>query len=468
MATLQTVKTPQQLQQEAEAQVGGEIDQAIAPLNSQLGQIGANQSGAAQNLDKLFGNILPYVQASAGAVSDAHKAAQESEQAIFQAAQGNLANLARQRAQEAQTLAQQIGGPIAAGTFTEGVTPAQQYFAQVGSGQLMHGLAMGEAGTELAQSFAGKVFPLVKTEQAAQLTNMFEAQKKEIQDQIAQLAGGKGKAVNARLADLQAKEREYQLSVVQQNLDKVKAAHDWTATKRTLANDDARLKIAQGEAANQRAQLTGKIGGKPTQQAKELTANIAHMTAQDKATARQLGLSEKEFAARQVEALAKGKEAKTRLDLQMQQMAMQIIDSATNPEAGASITQTVPTEVTASTAALNKAAYAQTDANGKIHYFLDRKVTLPGASSVPVQDPQKLYEMLRGYKVPQAMAIKLVKSKMGTPQWVPGKKDYDAKQLNSMPFSQMRGIAIALGFKPDPKAPKTRKQIVNFILQARK
>jgi hypothetical protein len=465
---LQTPLTPEQLLKQAQDQVGGEIDQAIQPLNTQLGQIGAAQGTAGQNLDKLFGGLLPYVQGSADSVRDSHAAAQEKEQAIFQAAQGNLANLARQRAQEAQTLAQQIGGPIAAGTFTEGVTPNQQYLASVGSGQLMHGLAMGEAGNELAQSFAGKVFPLVKTEQAAQLTRLFENQKKEIQDQIAQLQGGKGKAVNARLADLQTKEREYQLNVIQSKLDQTKAAHDWTATKRTLANDDARLKIAQQEAANQRAQLTGKIGGKPTQQAKELNANIAHMSAQDKATARQLGLSEKEFAARQVEALAKGKEAKARADLQMQSLAMQVIDSATNPKQGASITQTVPTEVTASSAALNKNAYAQKAADGSVHWFIDRKVTIPGASTVPIQDPQKLYEMLMGYKVPASMAIKLVKSKLGTPDFVPGKMNYSTKQLNSMPFSEMRGIAIALGFKPDPRNPQTRKQIVNYILKNRK
>jgi len=465
---LQTPLTPEQLLKQAQDQVGGEIDQAISPLNSQLGQIGANQSGAAQNLDKLFGGIFPYVQASADSVRDTHAAAQQKEQEIFQAAQGNLANLARQRAQEAQTLAQQIGGPIAAGAFTEGVTPHQEYLASVGSGQLMHGLAFGEAGNELAQSFAGKVFPLVKTEQAAQLTRYFEDQKKTIQDQIAQLQGGKGKAVNARLSELQQQEREYQLNVAQQNLDKVKAAHDWTATKRTLASDDARLKIAQQEAANQRAQLTGKIGGKPTQQAKELNANIKHMSASDKLAARQMGLSEKEFAARQVEGLAKGREAKARADLQMQQLAMQVIDSATNPQQGANITQTVPTEVTASSAALNKGAYAQKAADGSIHWFIDRKVTIPGASNVPVQDPQKLYEMLMGYKVPASMAIKLVKSKMGTPDFVPGKMNYTTKQLNSMPFSEMRGIAIALGFKPDPRAPKTRKQIVNYILKNRK
>jgi hypothetical protein len=464
---LQTPLTPEQLRQQAESQVGSEIDQAISPLNSQLGQIGANQAGAGQNLDKLFGGLMPYVQGAAGAVSDSHKAAQESEQQIFQAASQNLANLARQRAQEAQTLAQQIGGPIAAGSFTEGVTPAQQYFAQVGSGQLMHGLAMGEAGNELAQSFAGKVFPLVKTEQAAQLTKFFEAQKKEIQDQIAQLQGGKGKAVNARLADLQTKEREYQLNVIQSKLDQTKAAHDWTATKRTLANDDKRLALAQQEAANQRAQLTGTINGKKTQGAKELAANIAHMTAQDKATARQLGLSEKEFAARQVELVAKGKEAKNRLDLQMQQMAMQIIDSAVNPSAPKAYTRTEPTEVDASTAALNKAAYSQMGADGKTHYWLDRKVTYQQPAGPPVQDPQKLYDMLMGYKVPPAMALKLVKTKMGTPGFSPGKTNYTAKQLNAMPFSQMRGIAIGLGFKPVATAPKTRKFIVDFILKNR-
>jgi len=468
--TLQTPKTPAQIAAEAQGQIDAEIGGQITPLQGTLTGIQQSQDTANQNMGKLFGGLMPYVQGSAQQVQAGHAAAQEAETNIFSQANQNLANLARQRATEAQTLAQQIGGPVASGQFTEGVTPNQQYLAQTGSGALLHSLALGEAGNQEAQAFAGKVFPLVQTEQQAQLTNYFNKQKSDIQAQIDQLKGSKTGLVNARMTDLQQKERDYQLQVAQQNLDKVKTAHDWTATKRTLHNDDQRLAIAQREAADQRASLTGKIPGtnKPTQQAKELTANIAHMSAQDKNTARQLGLSEKEFAQRQIGLKANAKLATQRQTTNQQQLAMDIIDQATNPQPGKSMTQTVTTEIDPSTAILNKSAYSIKGADGKVHYFVDRKVTVPGATNVPMQDPQRLYELLLGYKIPAPMAEKLVKSKLGTTDFKPGKVNYTVPQLKGMPFSEMRGVAIQLGFRPDPKRPLTKQQLINYILNARK
>jgi len=467
---LQTPLTPEQLQKLAEDQITGEINSQIKPLESQVGQIGLNQGQAGKDLSAEFGTILPYVQDAAKQVEQSHQAAQEASAGIFTAAQGNLANLARQRAQEAQTLAQQIGGPVSSATFTEGVTPNQQYLAQMGSGQLLHGLAYGEAGNQLAQSFAGKVFPLVQTEQQAQLTRYFESQKKEIQDQINSIQGGKTKAINARLGELQEKERAYQLDVIDSNLAKTKAAHDWTATKKTLAQEQAKLKIAQDQFALDKTQLYGvdKKGNKTVAQ-KELDQRTAAQKKSDALEAKKFGLSEKELNFRKTEAAKAGKAAKAKQDLSMQEMAMSIIDNATNPGAGSGVTQTVTTEVTKQTGILNKSAYSMTDPEtGEVHYFLDRKVTQPGYQGPAVQDPQKLYDMLIGYRVPPAMALKLVKSKLGTPDYAPGKTNYTVPQLMGMPFSEMRGVAIQLGFRPDPKDPKTKKELIAYITKAQK
>jgi hypothetical protein len=462
-----TPQTLDQLKQIAANQVDTELGGQIAPLQSQIGSVDAAQGTANKNLGTMFDSLMPYVQGAAQAVQGSHDAAQQAEQGIFSQAQLNLSNLAKQRAQEAQTLAQQIGGPVAAGQFTESVTPSQQYLGAVGPGALLHSLALGEAGNQEAQAFAGKVFPLVRTEQQALLTRHFEDQRKQLQDQITQLKQSRSGAINSRLSDLQQKERDYQLQVAQQNLDKLKAAHDWTATKRTLHNDDVRLTLAQQQAANDRAGLTGTINGKPTQQAKELAANIAHMSAADKLQARQLGLSEKEFAQRQITLKQNAATAKTAQNVQQQKLAMDIIDQATNPQPGKSFTQTVTTEITQQAAVLNKSAYSVVGADGKTHYFLDRKVTLPGSTGVPMQDPQRLYELLLGYKIPPAMAKKLVKSKLGTTDFEPNKVNYTVTQLQGMPFSEMRGVAIQLGFRPDPKNPMTKKQLINYIVKHR-
>lgn len=463
---MMTPQTYDQLSKLAQGQVDAEVGGQITPLQSNIDALSASQQAAGQKMNTMFGTLLPYVSGAARDVAAAHDNAVQSEQAIFNAAQSNLAALRAQRAQSAQTLAQQIGGPVAVGEFTAGVEPNQQYLASVAPGAMLHALALGEAGNQEAQAFAGRVFPLIRTEQQANLDNYFNTQKRQLQDQINQLKASKTGLVNSRLNELQKGEREFQLQKTQQSLDRLKADRDWQATLRTLKNDDARLRIAQDEAANQTASTTGvdPRTGKKTVAAREIEANIQHMSASDKLAARQLGLSEKEYATRVWQLKESGKLAAQKTITAQQQLAMEIIDSATNPTPGKSITQTVTTEIDPATAITNKKAYSVTGADGKAHYYVDRTVTIPGPTSVPIQDPQRLYEMLLGYKIPPAMAQKLVKSKLATPDFAPGKTNYTAKQLQGMPFSQMRGVAIQLGFRPDPKAPKTKKQLIQYIV----
>lgn len=463
---LMTPQTMDQLQKLAQSQVNAEVGGQITPLQSNIDALNASQQAAGQKMETMFGTLLPYVSNAARDVAAAHDNAVQSEQSIFNTAQANLAQLRAQRAQSAQTLAQQMGGPVALGEFTAGVEPSQEYLASVAPGALLHSLALGEAGNQEAQAFAGKVFPLVRTEQQANLDNYFNTQKKSLQDQINQLQASKSGLVNSRLNDLQKQERDFQLQKTQQQLDRLKADRDWQATKRTLKNDDARLRIAQDEAANQTASTTGvdPRTGKKTVAAREIEANIAHMSASDRLAARQLSLSEREYATRQYQLKQAGKLAAAKTSTVQQQLAMEIIDQATNPQPGKSMTQTVTTEIDPSQAILNKKAYGVKGADGQTHYYVDRTVTIPGPTSVPIQDPQRLYEMLLGYKIPPKMASKLVKSKLGTPDFAPGKTNYTAKQLAGMPFSEMRGVAIQLGFRPDPKNPRTKKQLIQYIV----
>jgi hypothetical protein len=192
------------------------------------------------------------------------------------------------------------------------------------------------------------------------------------------------------------------------------------------------------------------------------------MTAQDKLAAREMGLSEKEFAVKSWELGQQSKVNAQKLAVEQRRAAMEIVDAAMNPGSGKTIKQTVTTEVDQQTAILNKKAYSIKGPDGKTHYFLDRSVELPANQIPAIQDPQKLFNLLTGYRIPPKMAENIVESRLGVPEFEPGKLKYSGKELKAMGFSQLRGVAIQLGFKPDPKTPRTRKYLVNYVLRSLK
>jgi hypothetical protein len=137
------------------------------------------------------------------------------------------------------------------------------------------------------------------------------------------------------------------------------------------------------------------------------------------------------------------------------------VDQATSPQQGKGIKQTVTTIVDRMTALQNKKAYGIQNPDGSTTYYLDREVTVPGASIPAVKDPEKLYEILVGFQIPPNMAEKIVENKLSVPTFEPGKVSYKRSELQSMSFSQLRGVAMRMGFQP--KGNATRKKLVNYV-----
>lgn len=468
--------------QRTAAEVAAEIAAASAPIERQIGQAETDQAGALAKVGNMFSQLQPSVEASTQWVGQQYDTAMQAEQGIYQAANQRLADMRNQRASDAQRMAQMIGGPVAVGEFTAGVEPAQQYYAQSGGGQLLHSLDMAQAGKQEAAAFSGKVFPLLRTEQEADVRNTFAKQIGELRGKLGDLQAQRTSAINSRFFDRQEADRKYQLDVKQQQLDKVKADRDWKATLKSLAADSARLKLAQNESKRADAVLTGKYKGKTTQaaisasaqiandkkqtalRAKEITATVNNMTASQKLDAQKLGLSERELAARIWDMHNTSKLKATQLGNDQQTLAMNIIDQAISPTPGKAIKQTVVTEVDRITALTNKKAYtipAEQSPDGKTHYLIDREVTVPGTNIPAVQDPEKLYEILVGFQIPPNMAEKLVETKLGAPSFEPGKVNYSKSEMASMPFSQLRGVAVSLGYTP--KGDSTRKKLMSYV-----
>lgn len=411
-----TVRSADDLRGAATSSVDAEINAAVDPLQAQIGGIDASAANASKNISAMFGSIMPYTQESAAAVKGAYDEAEGAQQNIFAAANQRLNQLKQSRAQEAQALAQEMGGPVSLGEFTAGMDDQASLLTSLGAGQQLHTLQYGLADVGEAQAFAGRVMPLVQTEQQAQARSYYENQKKVIQDQITSLKAQRGSKITQEYNDMLAKEREYALQKTQEKLDKLKSDRDWAATKRTLGNDDRRLRLAEAEDKRQTASLTGTLGGKPTLEARRLTA-------QEKQFAQQQGLSEKEYLLRLKQLNADTKLKGQQLAAANRNTWNQYLDAAVNPQPGKSVTVTMSVPVSAAQAYKNKNAYV--DKNSPTGYSaLVKTVQTPTNRSIT--NPTALVDYLVAHNVPKRIAVNMVKTRLRIPDWVYGEGDPNA------------------------------------------
>lgn len=397
------VRTPDQITADVTKQVESAISSTEAPLKSQIGTLGANRDAAIAGIDKMFGNILPYVQAGAQQTESAYHTAEQTQQQIYSAANQRLNELKQSRAQNAQVLAQQMGGPVAVGEFTDAVDPAASAYAVEGGGQMLHTLAYGQADVGAANAFAGRVFPLVQTEQTAEARQHYETQIKEIQDQITQLESQKSSQINKGVTDALIQERQFALQKASQALDEVKAKHDWQASLRSLKQEDKRIKLAQGQFGETKKEF-------------KVTASLEKkkLTVQEKQFAQQLGLSNAEFALKKREAASATKVAQQRLSLAKQQAAAAYLDAAVNPQPGKTITYSRAVPVSEAQVMTGHAGGAYQDKNSPTGY--SQIVTVHEAAvASPITDPNQLVDYLVAHRVQRKNAISMVRARLRLP-----------------------------------------------------
>ena len=414
-AGLMTVRSSDELGNIATTAINNEITGAVKPLESQYGALGVSQDRARSSLQDMFGTINPYVAKGADNVAQSYDAAEASQRAIFTAATKRMSDLKQSRAQEAQALAQEMGGPVALSEFTAGMDDASQGLANLGAGQQLHTLGFAQAGVQEANAWQSRVMPLVQTEQQAKVRNYFEDQKKTIQDQITALKASAGTKIEQRKNELIVQERTFALQKTQEALDKLKSDRDWTATKKTLANDAKRIAQSDRQFKLQEAGVTGTLGGKPTLAAQQLTA-------QEKQAARAAGITDAQMKQHKIEWAAATKQAQATLAASKRNTWAQWLDVATNPQTGKTITNSVavPAQAPSLTGKPDKSIYKDpASATG-----WSRLVTQTSTPSVPaIQDPTKLVDFLESHNVPKATAIRMVRVRFAIPGWKYGKAD---------------------------------------------
>lgn len=259
MPPLPISKTPAQLATDAASQIEAEIGGELAPYAGQVEVEQGRKERAAQELEKVFSSVQPFVSASAQRVTEAGNAAQGAIKGVYDTAFSRISELKQSRAAEAQALAQQIGGPVAVGEFTAGVESNLATMPMYAAGDQLHSIANAGINTDLAESFAGKVFPLIRVEEELKTRQKFDEEIRTIQARINAIKATKAGRVNARLNELQLQERNYELQRANQQLEKLKADRDWKATKQQLNQQKAQAGREKQRMALERAGLLGYI-----------------------------------------------------------------------------------------------------------------------------------------------------------------------------------------------------------------
>lgn len=462
-----SVAAPQtwdQLWTQAQQQAGTEVGAQTAPLQASSTSLQGQEAGAEGQISNEFGQILPYVGASAQREEAFNNQSLQMEQGIFQAAGQRMNDLAQNRAAEAQQLAQKMGGPVATGEFLQGIAPYENAFPSMAAGEMLHSLGLSTAHAGEAEAFAGKVFPALETEEQAKSRSFFENQIKQNQDQINTLNASKSGLANDKLTSLVQNERQYELDLKNAALDRLKSNRDWQATQHQLKNDDARLAL-------ETAGTTGTYKGKPTLE------NIKLTVSQQQAAER-LGISE----ARLKQTIAKSTESsqiqQERLSAQVSKNGMSVIDAAMNPNKGRPITMTTkvnipPGSLAELRAESGKMSDAHYDPKTKSWYQYQRLTLSPQdwakrggySGTTPVSDPQQLFDLVRGsvpLLSPKAV-VNLVRAKTGLKNWSPGQPStYSGNDLGKMSQNQLKGIAEGRGWKPGMGG--TKQNLMDFIL----
>jgi hypothetical protein len=333
-------------------------------------------------------------------------------------------SLRQSAAQDAQGLAQRMGGPVAMDAFTGGIDPAIQEQAGLGAGLRLYSSEIGAGQAAAAEHFAGGVLPAVEHQDFVNSQANFESQKKTIMDQILALQSAKSGKTNDRLNQLIAQERQYQLQKTDEHLKQVQANRAFAAQQRALHNDSVRLKLAQQQFSTDVG--FKRISAKQAQQ--RINISRQRLTTQQRQAAKRLGLDEGKFKELLRHNMATEGIARQRQKLAQQKNSIALAKALANPSGDKPVS--VESKIVLdpkSTEAQNvkdlvglKGSKYHMDNHGNIYYW--QRQTMPmsrwaakNGVSAGAADPKTFYKSLTKRGVPPKTAKQLTKQFF--PKW---------------------------------------------------
>jgi len=422
------------LRAQAERETNLDIGNEVAPLNTEIGDAQQNMQNALKGIGGMFDNLLPYVQGSAQRVGNFYQQGLAEEKGVWAEANARLAQLRGQRAAEAQGMAQQIGGPVPLSAFLAPLNTSLAEMPHAQAGGLLRSNALAQGGVQEAEAFAGRVFPLLRTEQEAAVRNQFQQRITDLQKEIDRIKATSSTRTRTRLDQLTQQEREYKLEQARDQLARLTADRDWRIARQNAADNRARI-------ANDRANLLGyydkpwrdkqghmhtsriyTLGGRQlTEQERATRAGEAATRAAQAETKRSNqqneAIDQQTIEDRKIEASKAAAQNAIEIRTTREEAAAKYIDAVMTPGTQ-SVTYTRYDPVPANeVAGMNKASLIP---DGKGGWVKATKVTVPVATPV-IQNPFEIYKFLVAHAIPPAIARKMVRLRFGFgPGWVPG------------------------------------------------
>lgn len=419
------IRTPAELAATAASEVKTEISGETAPLEAEETRLGTASKDAVRGIGELFSTVTPYVAGAATRLGESNKAALEAEKGIFAEAKRALGELRGQRAAEGQALAQQVGGPVPLDEFTASVDTVAAGLPQTTANKLLHSLGLQQAGVTAMEAFAGRVFPLMQVEETNKAVKSYEDKIDSTKKEIARIKGTQTGRVNKRANELLLQEREYKLSQDELTLNKLKANRDWQAASASLKNERERIAIARKEFEFNKQRFKEEHG------LATLTESNRHWESKQQIEqARKNGeLSQAQFKYEMYKFNEQLKLSKAELKLgvaetnaTIRQTALELLTAAMTPGKAQALTVTEPFPST-ETAALNGEAYeGDKDGNPKVgggFYWTLKDVKFAETSDAAITTIKPAYDFLRAAGIPARIALQLVRTRFGEPNWDP-------------------------------------------------
>jgi hypothetical protein len=404
------IRTPAQLRTLARQQIGEEIRGALAPLRRGQRETMSRRTAVLADLDRLFGGVQPFVSQSAANQAALARETTAMQKGLFDQVANQMAGFRQQQASEAQMLAQELGGPVPVEPFTEPVGMMQRASAELGAGAMLQSSALGQAGAAEAETFAGQVFPAMRTAATTGAIRESEEEIANILEEIRNVQAGRPGKEASRFQELLKAEREAQVAQTGLDIEFLKEKHNYELARRSAGLAERQLGLERFRTKAEIRQEGRRLGLTERQINEQIRANRAQET-----------LSARQVTAQQRQA---GIEKFQDWRYEMGGDAYDILEAAEG--GGGKITQTVPVPI--SDKRYGQILKKNPDADvfyvkGKGAYLNQTRTTTQGAASFPENQAgyDEAYNLLVGRGIPADVALTAVRGYFNAPNYVPGK-----------------------------------------------
>lgn len=241
------IRTPAELRRIARTQVGSEIGSEVAPYEEESRAATRRRERVQSDLGRLYGGLQSEAVASAGRVKGYADQSQQAQRDIFQKYAQQLSSLQQDRATEAQQMAQTIGGPVPVSEFEAGTSAQAKAAPALAAGAMLESAGLANAEVSQAETFAGQVLPLIRSEEENRNITAFEDKISDINAEISRIKKTRGGRETTRYNELLTQEREAQLQDLTYSLEKLKADRDWKLSKQSLSQAQQELELKGDE-----------------------------------------------------------------------------------------------------------------------------------------------------------------------------------------------------------------------------